>query len=167
MRGASFTVNTQSINQAIVHFTLNRVNWKLTHVYLLQMAVDVWTHCWTVYNVLTVLCNLWQILSLLVTYFLLVVQFADPSSSTSTTPALSTNCTTPTYDWRALNTIHSSFVIQCRMDNERHFILRAVTYRMGQKMNPKCSTHNFFKYWPILKILSLLQSPENLQCSGH
>jgi len=41
-------------------------------------------------------------------------------------------------------------------------------YRVGQKkVNPKCSTHNFVKYWPILKILSLLQSPENLQCSGH
>ena len=41
-------------------------------------------------------------------------------------------------------------------------------YRVGQKkVNPKCSTHNFVKYWPILKILSLLQSPENLQCSDH
>jgi len=30
-------------------------------------------------------------------------------------------------------------------------------YRVGQKkVNPKCSTHNFVKYWPILKILSLL-----------
>ena len=37
----------------------------------------------------------------------------------------------------------------------------------AKKVNPKCSTHNFVKYWPILKILSLLQSPENLQCSGH
>jgi len=36
-----------------------------------------------------------------------------------------------------------------------------------KKVNPKCSTHNFVKYWPILKILSLIQSPENLQCSGH
>jgi len=25
-----------------------------------------------------------------------------------------------------------------------------------KKVNPKCSTHNFVKYWPILKILSLL-----------
>jgi len=37
----------------------------------------------------------------------------------------------------------------------------------AKKVNPKCSTHNFVKYWPILKILSPLQSPENLQCSGH
>ena len=37
----------------------------------------------------------------------------------------------------------------------------------AKKVNPKCSTHNFVKYWPILKVLSLLQSPENLQCSGH
>jgi len=30
-------------------------------------------------------------------------------------------------------------------------------YRVGQKkVNPKCSTHNFVKYWPIFKILSLL-----------
>jgi len=36
-----------------------------------------------------------------------------------------------------------------------------------KKVNPKCSTHNFVKYWPILKILSPLQSPENLQRSGH
>jgi len=36
-----------------------------------------------------------------------------------------------------------------------------------KKVNPKCSTHNVIKYWPILKILSLLQSPENLQRSGH
>jgi len=33
-----------------------------------------------------------------------------------------------------------------------------------KKVNPKCCTHNFVKYWPILKILSPLQSPENLQC---
>jgi len=26
----------------------------------------------------------------------------------------------------------------------------------AKKVNPKCSTHNFVKYWPILKILSLL-----------
>jgi len=37
----------------------------------------------------------------------------------------------------------------------------------AKKVNPKCSTYNFIKYWPILKILSPLQSPENLQCSGH
>jgi len=37
----------------------------------------------------------------------------------------------------------------------------------AKKVNPKCSTHNFVKYWPILKILSLLQSPENLQCNIH
>ena len=37
----------------------------------------------------------------------------------------------------------------------------------AKKVNPKCSTHNFVKYWPIFKILSLLQSPENLQCSSH
>ena len=36
-----------------------------------------------------------------------------------------------------------------------------------KKVNPKCSTHNFVKYWPILKILSSLQSSENLQCSGR
>jgi len=35
------------------------------------------------------------------------------------------------------------------------------------KKNPKCSTHNFVKYALILKILSPLQSPEKLQCSGH
>ena len=34
-----------------------------------------------------------------------------------------------------------------------------------KKVNPKCSTHNFVKYWPIFKILSLLQSLENLQCT--
>ena len=39
--------------------------------------------------------------------------------------------------------------------------------RWAKKVNPKCSTHNFVKYWPIFIILSLLQSPENLQCSGH
>ena len=32
-------------------------------------------------------------------------------------------------------------------------------------MNPKSSTYNFVKYWPILKILSPLKSPENVQCS--
>jgi len=37
----------------------------------------------------------------------------------------------------------------------------------AKKVNPKCSTHNFVKYWPILKILSPLQSPQNLQRSGH
>ena len=37
----------------------------------------------------------------------------------------------------------------------------------AKKVNPKYSTHNFVKYWPILKILSALQSPENLQCSSH
>ena len=36
-----------------------------------------------------------------------------------------------------------------------------------KNVNPKCSTHNFVKYWPILKILSPLQSPENLQYSSH
>ena len=40
-------------------------------------------------------------------------------------------------------------------------------YRVGQKVNPKCSTNNFDKYCPILKVLSPLQSPENLQCSSH
>ena len=34
-------------------------------------------------------------------------------------------------------------------------------------MNPKCSIHNFVKYWPIFKILSLLQYLENLQCSSR
>jgi len=34
-------------------------------------------------------------------------------------------------------------------------------YRVGQKVNPKCFTYNFVKYWPIFKILSLLQSPKN------
>jgi len=37
----------------------------------------------------------------------------------------------------------------------------------AKKVNPKCSAHNFVKYWPILKILSPLQSPENLQCVGY
>jgi len=36
----------------------------------------------------------------------------------------------------------------------------------AKKVNPKCSTHNFVKYWPILKVLSPLQSPENLHLSG-
>jgi len=48
------------------------------------------------------------------------------------------------------------------------FYIHSPLYMVGQKSEPpKCSTHNFVKYWPILKILSLLQSPENLQCSGH
>jgi len=41
------------------------------------------------------------------------------------------------------------------------------TIGWAKKVNPKCSTHNFAKYWPILKILSPLQSPEDLQRSGH
>ena len=37
------------------------------------------------------------------------------------------------------------------------YVAAKATYRVGQKkVNPKCSTHNFVKYWPILKILSLL-----------
>ena len=39
------------------------------------------------------------------------------------------------------------------------FIVRyALPYCTGcaKKVNPKCSIHNFVKYWPILKILSLL-----------
>jgi len=36
----------------------------------------------------------------------------------------------------------------------------------AKKVNPKCSTQNFVKYWPIFKILSLLQSAVNLQCNG-
>jgi len=32
----------------------------------------------------------------------------------------------------------------------------SLIYRVGQKkVNPKCSTHNFVKYWPIIKIHSL------------
>jgi len=34
---------------------------------------------------------------------------------------------------------------------------------VGQKSKPPQSTHNFVKYWPILKILSLSHSPGNLQ----
>jgi len=48
----------------------------------------------------------------------------------------------------------------------RLLFCRPAIYRVGQKkVNPKCSTHNFVKYWPIFKILSLLQSLENLQCT--
>jgi len=35
------------------------------------------------------------------------------------------------------------------------------------KWTPNALHITFVKYWPILKILSPLQSPENLQCSGH
>ena len=35
-------------------------------------------------------------------------------------------------------------------------LLRLVIQGGPKKVNPKCSTHNFVKYWPILKILSLL-----------
>jgi len=46
----------------------------------------------------TVVCKLCQILGVLVTYFLLVVQFANPFSLTSSeTSAVSTNETTVTY----------------------------------------------------------------------
>jgi len=38
-----------------------------------------------------------------------------------------------------------------------------VAYRVGQKSKPTLSTHNFVKYWPIFKILSLSHSPRNLQ----
>jgi len=37
----------------------------------------------------------------------------------------------------------------------------------AKKVNPKCSTRNFVKYRPILKFLSPLQSPGNLQFIGH
>jgi len=58
---------------------------------------------------------------------------------------------------------------QSSFDFNETLRLRAVKTSLqgGPKKNPKCSTYNFVKYWPILKILSPLQSPENLQCSGH
>ena len=36
-----------------------------------------------------------------------------------------------------------------------HTACRSVYAGWAKKVNPKCSTHNFVKYWPILKILSL------------
>ena len=37
----------------------------------------------------------------------------------------------------------------------------------GPKSKPQYSTHNFVQYWPISNILSLPQSPGNLQQSDH
>jgi len=43
-----------------------------------------------------------------------------------------------------------------------------ITYAgYAKKWTPKCSTHNFVKYWAIFELFSLLQSLENLQCSSH
>jgi len=32
----------------------------------------------------------------------------------------------------------------------------------AKKVNPKCAIHNFVKYWPILKILSLLYNLQKI-----
>ena len=37
----------------------------------------------------------------------------------------------------------------------------------AKKSKPTLSTHNFVKYWPIFKILSLSHCPGNLQYSNH
>ena len=45
-----------------------------------------------------------------------------------------------------------------------HGFLIAVGYTgWAKKSKPTLSTHNFVKYWPIFKILSLSRSPGNLQ----
>jgi len=46
-----------------------------------------------------------------------------------------------------------------------HYLVHCLSgiYRVGQKSKPRLSTHNFVKYWPIFKILSLSHCPGNLQ----
>jgi len=61
-----------------------------------------------------------------------------------------------------------AFLDRCSDDFTASFVTTVEKYTgCAKKVNPKCCTHNFVKYWPTLKILSPLQSPENLQCSGH
>ena len=61
---------------------------------------------------------------------------------------------------RAHATLYSSSTVN--MSLSIPFSSYSRMYRVGQKVNPKCSTHNFVKYWSIFTILLLLQSPKNL-----
>ena len=67
------------------------------------------------------------------------------------------------YPCNRMQLCRSGFIIYCLLLN-RHL---RVIQGGPKKVNPKCSTHNFVIYWPILKTLPPLQSPENLQRSGH